>query len=120
MKEWHKKRDQFTVENLLAELRETSPYDFRNFMRMNTECYDELLNLVTPIIQKEDTQMRKSISPQQRLSVTLRYLATGNSFEDLKFSTAISAQSIGVIVIETCLAIIKVLKNYIKVFNFNA
>jgi hypothetical protein len=28
--------------------------------------------------------MRESISVSQRLSLTLRYLATGNTFEDLK------------------------------------
>nr|CAI5826265.1 unnamed protein product [Callosobruchus analis] len=30
--------------------------------------------------------MRDAISPSQRLSITLRYLATGNTFEDLKFT----------------------------------
>ena len=29
--------------------------------------------------------MRPSISPSERLSITLRYLASGNSFDDLKF-----------------------------------
>nr|CAI5823785.1 unnamed protein product [Callosobruchus analis] len=34
--------------------------------------------------------MRDVISPSQRLSNTLRYLVTGNTFEDLKFTSAIS------------------------------
>ncbi|XP_018804797.1 PREDICTED: uncharacterized protein LOC108978796, partial [Bactrocera latifrons] len=58
--------------------------------------------------------MREAISAENRLAITLRFLATGNSFEDLKFSTAISAQAIGKIVIETCEAITKVLKDSIK------
>jgi hypothetical protein len=48
------------------------------------------------------------------LSITLRYLATGNTFEDLKFTGAISPQSIGIIVMETCTALVHSLKDYIK------
>jgi len=49
--------------------------------------------------------MRDAIPPSQRLSITLRYLATGNAFENLKFTSAISPQSIGIIVMETCTAL---------------
>ena len=45
--------------------------------------------------------MRDAIPLSQRLSITLRYLATGNTFEDLKFISAISPQLIGIIVMET-------------------
>ncbi|VEN41894.1 unnamed protein product [Callosobruchus maculatus] len=37
--------------------------------------------------------MRQSISPHERLTATLRFLATGRSYEDLKFSVAISSPS---------------------------
>jgi hypothetical protein len=36
--------------------------------------------------------MRDGIPPSQRLSITLRYLANGNNFEDLKLTGAISPQ----------------------------
>jgi hypothetical protein len=42
----------------------------------------------TPIIKKEDTVIREAISPYERLSVTLRYLATGRNYEDLKFGAS--------------------------------
>ncbi|XP_036328180.1 protein ALP1-like [Rhagoletis pomonella] len=61
--------------------------------------------------------MREPISPYHRLAVTLRCLASGNTFEDLKFLTAITPQTIGKIVIETCEAINQVLKNCIKLPN---
>ena len=70
------------------------PDDYRNFLRMDSASFDELLGLVTPFIQKEDTIMRQSISPMERLSLTLRYLATGNTYENLKFTTAISLPSL--------------------------
>ncbi|XP_055625145.1 putative nuclease HARBI1 [Toxorhynchites rutilus septentrionalis] len=92
----------------------TEPNDFRNFIRMDAGMFDELLALVAPQIERKDTIMRDAIPVSQRLSITLRYLATGNTFEDLKFSAAVSPQSIGHIVIETCAALINSLKEYIK------
>lgn len=115
MKRWLMERRTYGHVNLLAELRLNEPEDYKNFLRMDGDSFDELLSLVTPFIQKQDTMMRESISPLQRLSITLRYLATGNTFEDLKFISAISPQSIGRIVMETCEAIITCLKPYIKV-----
>jgi len=51
-----------------------------------------------------------------RLVATLRFLATGRSYEDLKFSYAISAQALGKIILETCCAIYEVLRQkYLKV-----
>jgi len=54
--------------------------------------------------------MRRALTPHERLSVTLQFLATGRSYEDLKFSAAISPQALGVIIPETCAAIYEVLK----------
>jgi hypothetical protein len=60
--------------------------------------------------------MRRAITPRERLSVTLLFLATGKSYEDLKISAAVSIQSYGVIIPENCAAIYKVLKKkYLKV-----
>ena len=87
------------------------PEDFRNFLRMDGPLFDELLGLVEPLIRKEDTVMRASIPPSERFSITLRYLASGNSFQDLKFLTATSPQAIGMLVIETCKAIMECLKD---------
>ncbi len=85
---------------------------------MDETAFEELLTLVTPLIQKSETNMRVPISPLERLSITLRFLATGNTFEDMKFMTAISPQSIGRIVMETCEAIVHCLKEYIQVGTF--
>ncbi|KAJ8913965.1 hypothetical protein NQ315_008956 [Exocentrus adspersus] len=62
-------------------------------------------------IQKEDTVMRSAISSRERLSSTLRFLATGRNYEDLKFSNRISAQALGKIIPETSKAIFDVLQN---------
>ena len=47
---------------------------------MDIETYNELLKMVEPLIVKQTTNyMRQPISPTERLSITLRYLATGNT-----------------------------------------
>lgn len=50
---------------------------FRDLLRMSVEEFTYLLERVTPHIVKKDTHLRKAISPRERLSVTLRFLATG-------------------------------------------
>ena len=116
-KEWFLNKEKYTHERLLNDLRVIGVKDFRNFVRMNTNLFDILLGLVAPEIQKKDTIMREAIPATQRLAITLRYLATGNTFEDLKFISALSPFSISSIIMETCSAIIKALKEYIKVSN---
>ncbi|CAH2000985.1 unnamed protein product [Acanthoscelides obtectus] len=108
------KREHYSHINLLNELK-FAPKDWHNYLRMNEETYLKLLSMVTPLIKKQDTVMRKAVSPHERLTATLRFLATERSYEDLKFTTIISPQALGVIIPDTCEAIYKVLrKDYFK------
>ncbi|PIO38167.1 hypothetical protein AB205_0064800 [Aquarana catesbeiana] len=114
-KNWLLQRDQFCHMPLLHEIRENNPDDFRNFLRMTDPVIQRLLALLTPYISRQDTCMRQAITPEQRLVATLRYLVMGRSLQDLKFSTGISPQALGIIIPETCSAIIQVLqKEYMK------
>ncbi|XP_011858851.1 PREDICTED: uncharacterized protein LOC105556374 [Vollenhovia emeryi] len=101
---------------LFEELGPEDPKSFQNYTRMQEEVMEELLILVRPYIEKKDTVMREAISPRMRLSVTLRYLATGNSFQDLAFSTRIAPNTLSQIIPETLQAIIAVLEE--KVISF--
>ncbi|XP_026819148.1 protein ALP1-like [Rhopalosiphum maidis] len=49
-----------------------------------------------------DTNMRKAISPTEKLAVTLRYLTSGCTFQDLHYSFKLGASTIGNIVREVC------------------
>lgn len=114
VKAWLAKRPTYSHVNLIEELR-LEPDDFRNYLRMDENTYVELLEAVSPLIRKQDTVMRTAISCHERLSVTLRFLATGRSFQDLKFSALISPQALGEIIPETCHAITTVLrKEYMR------
>ncbi|KAK9880416.1 hypothetical protein WA026_010294, partial [Henosepilachna vigintioctopunctata] len=66
---------------------------------MARATYDDFLDKVRPFIEKKDTIMRSGITANERLSATLRFLASGQSFEDLKFLTPFSPQSHGTIII---------------------
>lgn len=113
-KKWLQRRSQSSDISLLKELSE-EPLDFLNYLRMTETVYQKLLSLVFPLIKKKDSVMRTAISPHERLTATLRFLATGRSYECLKFSTRISPQSLGKIIPETCNALYKVLRKYIQV-----
>ena len=99
---------------LIRELKDI-PEDWKNYWRMNKETYLDLLGRITPLIEKQDTVMRSSITLHERLAATLRFLITGGPLEDLKFSTCMSAQSLGRVIPEKCRAIFSVLKHeYLK------
>ena len=89
--------------------------DFQSYFRMDVNAYNKLLEMFRPSITKQDTIMRESISATERLSITLRYLATGESFSRLCYSGVMGKSTISGIVQETCEAIITALKDYIKV-----
>ncbi|KAK3784021.1 hypothetical protein RRG08_025215 [Elysia crispata] len=58
--------------NLLKEIRVSEPEDFRDFLRVDAQFFDELFSLFEPLIRKKDTMMRSSSPPSERLSTTLR------------------------------------------------
>ncbi|KAL2092943.1 hypothetical protein ACEWY4_010255 [Coilia grayii] len=94
---------------------ETDRRGFRELLRMDVEDFNFLLEKVKPHIQRKDTTLRKAITARQRLSVTLRFLATGESFRSLSFQYRIGRSTIGQIVTETCEALYTVLKDRLKV-----
>ena len=114
---WMKKyRGNCNDQPLLRELRENYPKDYRNYLRMDSKTFEDLLGLVKNRITKMDTIMRQSITAEQRLTATLRFLATGRSYEDLQFSTGISAPSLSKIIPETCKALYHALRTeFLKV-----
>lgn len=121
VRQWLEKRQSDGAhQTLLKEFRsvDNQKYLFRNFLRMDENIYDELLMLVSPLIQKQDTSMRIAISPSERLSVTLRYLAIGGTFASLSVLFRIAPCTISTIIPETCDAIYQVLKDkYLKVYS---
>ncbi|CAH1995474.1 unnamed protein product [Acanthoscelides obtectus] len=88
---------------------------YKNFTRMSPIDFEYLITLVGAKVGKYDTPMRAAISVQDRLALTVRFLATGDSYTSLQYIFRISKQSISLIVPEVCLAIIEAIKENIRV-----
>ena len=83
VKPWLQRRTQYgAFESLVQEVRREDEGDYNNYFRMNANEFDEILNLVLvhPGITKNDTNMRQAIPPATKLAVTLRFLASGESY----------------------------------------
>lgn len=68
-------------------------HNCRNYLRMDENSYTKLLEHIFPLLQNEDIIMRLAITSYELLSTTLRYLAAGRNYENLKFSARISVES---------------------------
>jgi hypothetical protein len=53
---------------------------YKNFTRMHPTDLEFFINAVGPSISRKDNKFRASIPVQERLAVTLRFLATGDSY----------------------------------------
>lgn len=100
---------------LLHELRAEDIFAYRNHLRMGSDQFDELLLKVTNYIQRQDTHMRNAISARTKLEITLRFLATGDSYGSLEFLYRVPRSTICQFIPEVCKAIGNALKSYIQV-----
>ncbi|XP_052124334.1 uncharacterized protein LOC113216352 [Frankliniella occidentalis] len=106
-----RRRDKGFHHNLFRELMLEDPNRFRRCLRMNVDIFEELLEKVSPLITKQNTCMRESIPPAERLSVTLRHLATGETQESLSLSFRMGQSTISGIIKETTRALFAVLSS---------
>ncbi len=86
---------------------------FQNFCRMSFKDFEYLLSLIELAIRKQDTNYRDAISPKERLVITLRFMATGDSFSSLMYTFKVSKSSVSRIVQDVCRALKDALKQYV-------
>ena len=98
-------------QTIFKELKEGDPEGFKGYVRMDVNHFDELVYRLAPLLKKKDTNMRECIKPEEMCCITLRYLASGESFRSLEYQFRISKKAISYIVQEVCSAIIKALGN---------
>ena len=104
-----KQKHRMCVRDLLKARSDCSNYNLVKEMAMTPGRMEHLFNLVAPRITKLSTNYRQPIPPQQRLSLTLRHLATGESHISLSLQYRIGRQTVSKIIPETCKAIYDVL-----------
>ena len=106
-REWLLRRELYgDFENLLAELHREDAQGFKSFIRITPELFQEMVEKITPIVKKETTKLRKPLPVGLKLAVTLRFLATGNSYSSLQFSFRTSKSAISRFVPVVCQALI--------------
>ena len=71
-------------------------------LNQNDQLFNELLKNITLYSTTKNTVMRDSLSVEERLALTLRFIATGRALEDMKFSVTISPSAISQAVFEKC------------------
>ncbi|KAJ8927089.1 hypothetical protein NQ314_020484 [Rhamnusium bicolor] len=110
-------RNQYGVsETLLKELALEDKEGYKNHLRMSEEKFEQLLVKIGPKIQKQDTLMRKALPATLKLQITLRYLATGDSFATLAFMYRVPKNTI--FIKEVCKEIYEALQEFIKAYFF--
>ena len=114
-KEKARKRRKFCVRDIFAKQEMHGEYQhllpdllsrdrgfYLRYLRMNPERFEHLLSLVKGKISKENTKVRTSISPRKRLVLTIRFLATRISQQNLSFAFRIGKTTVSNIMRETC------------------
>ena len=96
---------------LMQELRVEDENSFTNYVRMPPQMFDELLQRITPVIQRQHTRLRPPLEAELKLALTLRHLATGDRYPTLHYDFRCGRSNVGVIVQEVCQAIIQELKD---------
>jgi hypothetical protein len=87
----------------------------QNFIHISSSDLEWLLSRVEPLIRKADTNYRAAISSLERLLLTLKFLARGDSFTFLRYLFRISKQAIYKIVTEVFDAVVSVLQDQVQV-----
>ena len=106
-RQWLLRRELFgDYDNLLWELHREDYKGFRTFIRITPDFFEEMVERITPAVIKQDTRLRKALPVGLKLAVTLRFLATGNSYTSLGFSFRTSKSAISLFVPVVCQALI--------------
>ena len=68
---------------IMAELYATDIPGFTNYMRMTPEFFEMIKTRLEPCLARQSTNYRAPISVGEKLALTIRYLATGESYTSL-------------------------------------
>ena len=107
VRQWLHRRPQLgQYRKLLAELKKEDTKGFKNFLRMDYPTFREILDRIEPRIKKKGCNFRKPLSPGIKLAITLRYLASGDSYHSLMYGFRVAHNTISSVVRDVCEAII--------------
>jgi len=107
VKPWLQRRPLFgQYDTLFQELRMEEHGGCKQFLRVDEQTFLQLIGRLEPRIAKSSSG-RKPLLPALKLAITLRYLATGNSYHSLAFSFRVAHNTISMLIPEVCDAIVQ-------------
>ena len=108
-REWMKGREERGYcSAIVRELQIEDCASYKEMMRMEHEQFLEILKLIEKDIAPQQIfRGQKVISPMSRLTLTLRFLATGETYRSMAYQFRISKAAISYTINEVCLAIVK-------------
>ena len=93
-----------TYHNIMAELYATDIPGFTNYMRMTPEFFEMIKTRLEPCLARQATNYRAPISVGEKLALTIRYLATGESYTSLSCQFRVGRSTISKFLPEVCRA----------------
>lgn len=113
---WFRGESNPYFEKLMEDLGKEGEDFYKRFAHITQRNFEEICEQVGALVKKQDTFMRKAISVGERVAVTLKYLACGDSTSTLSQLFRISPESIKNIIPDVCQAIYVTMKDeYLKV-----
>ena len=88
-------------------LRSFGVHDWLENFRVSQETFHYLCQRLKPLIEKQSTVMRRPISVERRVTITLWILATPSEYRSVAHLFGIARCTVCIIVRETCKAIVK-------------
>ena len=84
VKLWLKRRQSLGVyKTFLAEFRFERECNYKNYLWMTSENFEEIFQVINDDIRKEKAKMREAIPPRLKLGAAIRFLSTGESYKSL-------------------------------------
>ena len=109
-REWVKRREQRGYfNNIVKELKVEDKLGFREMFRMDVGDFEFIPRKISHLIsphQMSNFGGHLPIMPDERLALTLRYIATGESIQSLTFQFRISLNAVSYIIKECCNALV--------------
>ena len=90
--------------NIMADLYATDIPGFTNYMRMTPEFFEMIKTRLEPHLARQATNYRAPISVGEKLALTIRYLATGESYTSLSCQFRVGRSTISKFLPEVCRA----------------
>lgn len=111
---WTKERSSYWWEHIVNHT--FSTHDWLENFRMSQATFVYVCDELRSAIEKANTEMRKAIPVEQRVALTLWYLATNTDYRTIGHLFGVSKATVCVVTKEVCAAIVKVLlPRYIRV-----